>query len=312
MQIKNHSTLSKRNPIFATILIILISLLTSCGNNNSQDSMSAEFAMVDYAAHASDCGLNKLYDVQKYSTMSVSSFYYKSQDFKLIDKYPDVLEYDSSMDSWSYYLSADTAPYEQERADTLKCKEWLDSTQLSIPTDTKYEVAWNSYNDNLLKIKNVIDERVKLFYEMYSLVPFDSKKSTEDAFYGIVSKYRSGERIAFESHVAIRQILESSKSNDLDYWLATCPTYIEITDLLGRPVITAENGILKIWNNTDSEKTFSGYVRFNNGDGIEVASQYVDVTIPAGKSFDQNLEAVKGNDNYTGIAYPANCSFAEN
>jgi hypothetical protein len=274
--------------------------------------MSAEFATVDYAAHASECGLNRLYDVHMYSTMSVSSFYYKSQDSKLIDKYPDVLQYDSSMDSWSFYVSSDTAPYEQERADTLKCKEWLDSTKVSIPANTEYPNAWNSYNENLLKIKSVIDARVNLFDEMYALLPFNSKKSTEDAFYGIISKYRSGERIAFEGHVAIRQILESSKSNGLDYWVATCPTFIEITDLLGRPVISSENGLLKIWNNTDSEKTFSGIVSFNNSDGIEVASQYIDVTIPAGKSFDQNLEAVKGNDNYSGIIYPAKCTFTEN
>jgi hypothetical protein len=312
MKIQSYVLLSKRSAIIAAIAVILIPLLTSCGNSKSEDSMSAEFATLDYPVHASECGLNKLYDVQKYTSMTALKFYYKSSDFKLIDKYPDVVEYSDSMDSWSSYQSSDSAPYEQERADTLKCKDWLDATEISIPTNSKYEAAWNLYNENLSKIKDVIDIRVKLFDEMYSLLPYDSKKSTRDAFYGIVSKIRSGERIAYESHVAIRQILESSKLNDLDYWLATCPTYIEITDLFGQPVITSENGTLQIWNNTESEKTFSGIVHFNNTDGIEVASQSIGVTLPAGKSFEQNLEAVSGNDNYSGVIYPAKCTFTEN
>jgi len=312
MKIQSYASLSKRKTIIASIIVILLFVLTSCGNNKSQNSVSAEFANLDYPMHAAECGLNELYDVQKYTSMTTLKFYYKSSDFKLIDKYPDVLEYSDSLDSWSLYQSSDSAPYEQERADTLKCKEWLDATEISIPTNSNYDAAWNLYNENFSKIKNVIDIRVKLFDQMYSLLPYDSKKSTRDAFYGIVSKYRDGERIAFESHVVIRQILESSKSNGLDYWLATCPTFIEITDLFGQPVIASENGTLKIWNNTESEKTFSGIVHFNNGDGIEVASQPIGVTIPAGKSFEQNLEAVKGNDNYSGTRYPAMCTFSEN
>jgi hypothetical protein len=312
MKLQSRPPLIKRNAIIATLVVVLVPLLTSCGNSKSQDSMSSEFASLDYPVHASECGLNELYDVQKYTSMTVLKFYYKSSDFKLIDKYPDVVEYSDSMDSWSSYQSSDIAPYEQERADTLKCKNWLDATEISIPTNSKYEAAWNLYKENLLKIKNIIDIRVKLFDEMYSLLPYDSKKSTRDAFYEIVSKIRSGERIAFESHVKIRQILESSKLNDLDYWLATCPTFIEIKDLFGQPVIASENGTLKIWNNTESEKTFSGIVHFNNTDGIEVASQAIGVTLPAGKSFEQNLEAVKGNDDYSGTGYPAKCTFTEN
>jgi len=295
----------------ATIAMILIPLLTSCGNNKSQDSMSAEFATLDYPVHASECGLGRLYDVQKYTSMEVLKFYYTSSDFKLIDKYPDVLEYSDSVDSWSSYLSSDSDPYGQTRTDTLKCKKWLDATEISIPTNSKYEATWNLYKENLSKIKEIIDARVRLIDEMYSLLPYDSKRSTQDAFYGIVSKIRAGERKAFESHVEIRQILESTKLNDLDYWLATCPTFIEVTDLFGQPVIASENGAMQIWNNTESEKTFSGIVRFNNNDGIEVASQIIEVTIPAGKSFEQNLEAVKGNDNYSGTIYPAMCTFTE-
>jgi len=274
--------------------------------------MANEFAFMDYPSHASECGMNQLYDVSKYSNIGNGSGLDSTADSRLLDKYPDIFKYDSSFDSWRDYMSSETAPYEQERADAIKCKAWLDDLTISAPKDSEYSNAWTIVAEKISALKTIVDDRVLLFDEMYKLLPYKaSDKNQRDKFYGIVDSYEKGRRLAYEGHIAIRQILESSKSNDLDYWLATCPTYIQITDLYGQNVITSEDGILKIWNNTESEKSFSGTVHFKNASGVEVASQVIDVTIPAGKSFDQTLKAIEGNDDYTGLPYPAFCFFTE-
>jgi hypothetical protein len=302
---------SKKSKTFSVLIFALsISMLTACGSSDSQNTLSTEFASLDYSTHAGECGLTQLYDADRYSPMRFTgSSLDSTPDFDLIDKYPDILEYDDSFDSWADYYSSESAPYEQEIADAKKCKIWLDSVVTTAPEDTEFPNAWAVVGEEITSIKNVVEERVQLFDEMYKLLPFKaSDKKQRDKFYGIVNNYEKGRRLAYEGHLAIRQILESDKLNDLDYWLASCPTYIQITDLYGNNVVSSENGLLKIWNNTEEEKTFSGTLRINNGDGVEVASQLIDVTLPAGKSFDQTLEAVEGNDNYTGLPYPAFCS----
>ena len=296
----------------AGIALLLFPLLVSCGSDSSENSMSAEFAFIDYESHASECGMSQLYDADKYSNIGNGSNLDSTADSRLLDKYPDIFKYDDSFDSWTDYMASETAPYEQERDYAIKCKAWLDGLTISIPKDTKFSNAWSVIDEKISSLKTIVDARVQLFDEMYKLLPFKaSDKNQRDKFYGIVDTYEKGRRLAYEGHIAIRQILESSQSNELDYWLATCPTYIQITDLYGRNIVSAENGILKIWNNTENEKTFSGTVHFKNASGVEVASQSIDVTIPAGKSFDQTLKAVEGNDDYTGLPYPAFCFFTE-
>jgi hypothetical protein len=292
------------------IALLLFPLLTSCGSGGSENAMANEFAFINYSSHAAECGMDQLYDVSKYSNISRGSGLDSTSDSKLLDKYPDIFKYDGSFDSWTDYMASETAPYEQERADAIKCKSWLDGLTISAPKDTKYSNAWSIVDEKISTLKTIVDARVQLFDEMYKLLPYKaSDKNQRDKFYGIVDTYEKGRRLAYEGHIAVRQILESSKSNGLDYWLATCPTYIQITDLYGQNIVTSEDGILKIWNNTESEKTFSGTVHFKNAGGVEVASQVVDVTLPAGKSFDQTLKAVEGNDDYTGLPYPAHCFY---
>jgi hypothetical protein len=274
--------------------------------------MANEFAFLDYQSHASECGMNQLYDVSKYSNIGNGSGLESTADSRLLDKYPDIFKYDSSFDSWRDYMASETAPYEQERADAFKCKAWLDDLDISAPKDSEYSNAWALVDEKISALRTIVDARVLLFEEMYKLLPYKaSDKNQRDKFYGIVDTYEKGRRLAYEGHIVIRQILESSKSKDLDYWLATCPTYIQITDLYGQNIVTSEDGILKIWNNTENEKTFSGTVHFKNAGGVEVASQVIDVTLPAGKSFDQTLKAIEGNDDYTGLPYPALCYFTE-
>jgi hypothetical protein len=290
--------------------VLLVASLTACSGNNSEPDLASEFASFEYELHARDCGLDQLYDVQQYTSISSLKFFYKTTDFKLVDKYPDVLDYDSSMDSWSYYLADETAPYEQERENTLKCQTWLNSLDINKPADSNFDTAWKVFTESISSLKTVIDSRVLLLDEMYQLLPYSAKDKTQrDNYFGIISKYRAGERIAYKSHVAIRQILESAKFNDLDYWIATCPTFIQVTDLYGQIVTSSENGAISIWNNTESQGNFSGTAHFFNADGVEVASQSIDVTIPAGKSFEQSLEAVEGNDDYSGLRYPVTCTF---
>ncbi len=290
--------------------MFLVASLTACSASSSEPDLASEFAGFEYESHARDCGLTQLYDVQQYTNISSLKFFYKTTDFKLVDKYPDVLDYDSSMDSWSYYLADETAPYEQERADTLKCQTWLNTLDIKKPTDSNFDNAWKVFTESMASLKTVIDNRVSLLDEMYQLLPFSAKdKNQRDKYFGIISKYRAGERIAYKSHVAIRQILESAKFNGLDYWIATCPTFIQVTDLYGQIVSSSENGAISIWNNTENEAKFSGTAHFLNVDGVEVASQNIDVTIPAGKSFEQSLEAVEGNDDYSGLRYPVTCTF---
>ncbi len=296
----------------AGIAILLFPLLASCGSDSSQDSMANEFAFIDYSSHGPECDLGQLYDTHRYSALGSDSWRDNTADSKLLDKYPDIFVYDDSFDSWRDYMSSESAPYEQERADTLKCKAWLDELKISIPTETEYSNAWTIVDEKISSLKTIVDARVALFDEMYDLLPYKANdKIQRDKLYGIVDRYEKGRRLAYEGHILIRQIIESSNSNDLDYWLATCPTYIQVTDLYGRNIVSKENGILKIWNNTRGEKVFSGVVHFKNKDGVEVASQSIDVTLPAGKTFDQTLEAIEGNDDYTGLPYPALCTFTE-
>ena len=299
-----------RSASLAGAVLIIISLLSACGGGSStEESMSSEFAFLDYPTQARDCGLSYMYD-QKFTTLRGGNYRSKTSDFNLIDKFPDLLEYDESFDTWADYWSSESAPYEQERADTLICKAWLDGLTVTTPTETNFPTAWGLINEKISKLKTIIDERILLFDEMYKLLPYRANdRGQRDKFYSIESAYEQGESLAFEAHLAIRQILESDKSNGLDYWLATCPTYIQVTDLFGANVVSSENGELKIWNNTEEERVFSGTVSFRNSDGVEVASQSINVTIPAGKSFDQKLEAIEGNDNYSGVIYPPKCSF---
>jgi hypothetical protein len=293
----------------AGAILVMVSLLSACGGSSTEESMSSEFAFLDYPAQAGDCGLNYMYD-QKFTTLRGGNYKSKTSDFKLIDKFPDLLEYDDSYDTWSSYWASESEPYEQERADALICKTWLDGLTTSTPSETEFPTAWGLIDEKISKLKTIVDERVLLIDEMYKLLPFRANdKAQRDKFYTLENSYEKGKSLAFEGHLIIRQILESEKSNGLDYWIATCPTYIQVTDLFGANVVTSENGELKIWNNTDEEKVFSGTVSFRNSDGVEVASQAINVTIPAGKSFDQKLEAIEGNDNYSGVVYPPKCTF---
>lgn len=312
MTSQSHARSRIKSIALVGIAILLFPLLASCGGGSSENAMANEFAFIDYPAHASECGMDQLYDVTKYSSINNGAGLDSTADSRLLDKYPDIFKYDDSFDSWRDYMASEIAPYEQERANAIKCKEWLDGLTISIPKDSEFSNAWEIVDEKISSLKTIVDARVKLFDEMYKLLPYRaSDKNQRDEFYGIVDTYEKGRRLAYEGHIVIRQILESSKSNDLDYWLATCPTFIQITDLYGQNIVTSEDGVLKIWNNTESEKTFSGTVHFKNAGGVEVASQFIDVTIPAGKSFDQSLKAVEGNDDYTGLPYPAFCFFTE-
>jgi len=312
MNLKALNRTNTNNLMFVGVFVFLASLLSSCGTAQSENSIANEFASINYSKHAAKCGMDQLYNVNKYTSMQRIKNFDSTADFKLIDKYPDIFKYDDSFDSWRDYMSSESAPYEQERANTLKCKAWLDKLDLTTPKETEYPGAWSVISEQISKIGSIVETRVQLFDDMYALLPYKSTDKTQrDKFYGIVNEYEKGRNLAYESHIAIRQILELNQSNGVDYWLATCPTYISVNDLYGNNVITSEDGTLKISNNTKSEKQFEGTVHFKNKDGVEVASQSISVTLPAGKSFDQSLEAVEGNDDYTGLLYPAKCTFTE-
>jgi hypothetical protein len=308
-------SLVKQLKNLTTVMIILplAVALTSCGSSDSASGPVSEFDIYEYPAHAYECELNDLYRTGPYDAQGVmKKLRWSSTDLKLVEKYPEILEYSSFNDSWETYLASDGVPRELDRNEVAKCKRWLDSLNLTIPQNTNYESAWQILNRNLTLLRGVIDNRVKISDEMYSLVPLSvDNKTQRDRFFSLLNDYDAGIDLAYKSHIAIREILETSNSNGLDYWIALCPTYLDTSDIVGSVEAISEDGAIFIWNHTNETKTFAGKVAFQNGDGIVVASQSINVTIPAGKQFNQKLNAVKGNDNYNGNGYPVNCVFNE-
>lgn len=289
-------------------ILVLASCGSSSSTNNSQ-SRADEFRSIDYPSHASDCGNDYAFDKDRYS--KAFAYLIKTTDFSLVDKYPDIFEYDESFDTWKSLYSQDSQYFLDQRVDALACIRWMDSLSLQAPEGSKYPNAWLGFISSLKDLRTTVEQRLSLIEEMHNLLPaYPNDKKRRNAFFAIYSDYWQGYRNGYESHMAIRQILEYQKFNGVDFWIATCPTFVQITDLYGQIVTRKENGLMKIVNNTDAQKTFSGQITFRNADGIGVASQNIDVTLPAGKEFNQELRAIEGNDTYSGTAYPISCDFS--
>lgn len=286
-------------------------MFTSCGGSSNSDISllrADEFRAIDYPSHASDCGNDYAFDKDRFS----KSFNYRvaTTDFSLVDKYPDIFKYDEDFDTWKSLYSKNSQYFLDQKVDGLACLRWMDSLSLQVPQDSKFPDTWVGFISTLEDLRATVEERLALIDQMHKLLPANpSDKQRRNEFFAVYSNYWQSYRKGYEFHMLLRQILEYRKFNSIDYWIGACPTFIQITDLYGQLVTRKEDGVMKLINSTEVERTFSGQVIFRNADGIEVASQDIEVTLPAGKEFNQDLRAIQGNDNYSGSSYPIKCEF---
>lgn len=284
-------------------------MLSACGGStvkNVSQQRTSEFAAFNYKSAAYDCGFTQMVDPAKYSEFY---FFEKTSDFDLLDMYPEFLQYSQNFDSWADQRTKWRESFSGERVRSLACLRWIDKLDLIPPGETNFPNAWATFQSSIGQLREIISERVSLIENMHKLqIAQSTDKKKRNEFYANYKKFWEGERLGYEIHLDIRLILEYKKFNEVNHFIVDCPTYVQVTDLYGQIVTRSKNGLMKVTNSTDTKRNFSGVVKFKNSDGIVVARQYIDINLPAGKSFNIELKAIKGEDTYSG-AYPPSCSF---